>query len=814
MFLKYILKNVKEKKIRLVLVILSIAVTSALLYITLFSNRQVKLDTTKALNTEYGDTDFIVTSSSGDNPFLDKISDSNIKSTVNLLWFYGLYNYKNTDYDVDLIGIKSNERGKNVDYSQIKSDGKFKNATAIITESSSKRYGLKTGDYMTIKINGTKSRIKIVGISKNQGLQYNESGSIKILIPFDYANEIISQNSKSNTAYITLKKDSSDERAKTLTRLKKKYSQYKFTTIDSSLVKNSINSNLAMPLLIILIVTSIMSAIIIYSTSNIVILERMPVIGTFLSVGMTNFKISLTLLVEALVEGLSGGVIGFGAGIIGAQVLTHSVNVNFMYGIIGILFACVVSVLSVLIAVLKLRSIPIKEIILDIRTVKVSKKNLSGIFLKVGIPVMIFVIAIIFNGTLIESIAVIVGTVIVLALDLPLVLRFISSKCIRFLRNRFSFAYIAIKNICTTVMLINNMYLIIITLTVTLLIGTISSSVIAEFNDMYKGYNSDISMSIANNYEDIHDYIKKDNQIEKAYYFYMYENMKVNKDHSSISLVEGVDLDTFTEYNTYFSFTGGKNTLKKLKSSNRDIILSLALLKRYNKKVGDTIELFTDDDKKLTYHIVGSVNAKMANMGSVAIISIDNMKKDFSIKKPNSVGIKLKKGIDSNSYYMKIKRSNIAKKIEMISIDSIKKKQDISMTQSFLNTINGVSIMTIILATIGVLNNIVISFIQRRKIFATYDSIGINKTKKKLVMFMESIFMYIVCILFSFLLYTIFIKNCGGILAYIGVYLEIKFNLKMFAVYSFIVLIDILVSSLIVQVKLDKLSIINELKYE
>ena len=66
---------------------------------------------------------------------------------------------------------------------------------------------------------------------------------------------------------------------------------------------------------LMMIVVLMMSAFIIYTVFKVIVAERLPVIGTFRSIGATKISTSLVLVGESIIYGIIGGIIGDLAGI-------------------------------------------------------------------------------------------------------------------------------------------------------------------------------------------------------------------------------------------------------------------------------------------------------------------------------------------------------------------------------------------------------------------------------------------------------------------------------------------------------------------
>lgn len=825
MFNKYLLKNIAEKKSRFILVVLSIAITSALVYILLSTNNVVESDALESLTAQYGKTDVIAKSSDYENNYFidDSIKNDNINKSIRLCWLEGKYEKNDINHDVSLIGINDDDRGNIVDYKVIENK-KVDGNCITISKFLSDKYNLNLGDKMTFTIYDKKYDFTISKIADNKGLLYDETSSYKVLINKKEIAKLLGLEKDTNLIYIQLTDKDNGKREDTLKELKDKYKNVSFTEVDTSLVADSLNLNMTIPLLIVLIVGCIMSILIIYTTTNIVVLERMPVIGTFLSIGMSQKKIIASLLCEAMSQGVIGGILGFIFGIYSTEIIVAGFpndilhwlgnpHVYVIYGILSMLFGVILSFFSVLASVTKIKSFSIKEVILNMtsktgKTLSLKKKIIKGI-----IPLVLLIIAIIIPG-IVRSICLIVAFVILLVIYLEDILKTISDKCINKIKFKMPLLYVALKNVCSLKMLINNMKLIIITLALITMIGTISESVISGFSKLLTDFHSDVSIILDSEKQDVYDYIKNDKEIDTCYYFHDLENVEVVGSNYKIGSVQGIESEKYSKFNTYFDYIGGTKILNDLAKNERNIILSQTLLTKYNKKVGDNITLKSKDGDKFVYKISGAVNAKLSYVGSVALISDENASKDFNITYADTICIKLKDGVDIDNYYKKISKDDISKDISSISLDYVKNQKDLKMTESFLNIINSVSMITIILAILGILNNNLICFIQRRKTLATLDSIGFSIKQRKTLLFLESIFMAIICILVSSVLYYVVISNIQGILTYVGVYMNLSYDTVKFAKYSLLVLLEVLISGGVIVRKVSKLSIIEELKYE
>jgi putative ABC transport system permease protein len=122
--------------------------------------------------------------------------------------------------------------------------------------------------------------------------------------------------------------------------------------------------------------------------------------------------------------------------------------------------------------------------------------------------------------------------------------------------------------------------------------------------------------------------------------------------------------------------------------------------------------------------------------------------------------------------------------------------------------------MAMIIASIGVFNNIAICFLQRKREMAVMASVGMNKGRRKRMILAESM----TCVVFSILLsipFTILLADLmTGFCVFIGMPMDVMFSWSSIMTYAPIITVIIFIASISTMRKSKKLSIVQELKYE
>lgn len=131
-----------------------------------------------------------------------------------------------------------------------------------------------------------------------------------------------------------------------------------------------------MPFFLISFFALTMSVFIIYSSYKVITLDRLPVIGTFRSIGATQKVVTRILLLESGLYGVLGGLIGIPVGTLILKLILQGMGQSLSQGIeipvvispFSIIFsfavAVVVSLLSAWLPVRCASRLPIKDVVL------------------------------------------------------------------------------------------------------------------------------------------------------------------------------------------------------------------------------------------------------------------------------------------------------------------------------------------------------------------------------------------------------------------------------------------------------------------
>lgn len=824
-FGKYLIKSIFEKKSRTILLLACIAVSSALLIGSLTAyNSLLNMLITESKENAGGFQVVVAATSESNNPFFSPIDAnySNIKESFKSISIQG-YMQNDIKKQVTITGTTSEDlKGySSVHILQSKDFDAFNGSKVVISQKTSKSLKAGLGDYISLNINGQSKSYKVVAIAVNKGLFYSDiNNSFTAVVPKQSIDDLCGQQGKYTSELLKLRTNNTVDWIKTFNNANKDNNIQAALTLDTNALNSEI-SWMKIPLIFILIIISLMSMVIIYSTFKLIILERIPAIGTFLSQGADKVRICLILVAESILYGVIGGMLGMITGIGFSYIISSFANplaeygigapiqINWSYIAIGFFFALVLTILTSLLPILKTRRLPVKDVILNTGKshVSLSKKGFV-------IGILILVIAIIleiiapkfeYKSSILSMILFAVSIVLVI----PGILKLLLSPISRLFKKISGNLMLSVNNVSSLPALINNVKLITISLVTVLLVIMLSSSILDTIVNAYSSMNFNILVqSGSNNAEKINSTIRKESGIKNLY------SLGMIKSYLNSDIGKGVDIyyvDTdYSKFENYIKFENKKGDLENINNNDDNIIISRAISKNYNIKKGDIISLEINN-KSEKFHVQSICDPREYANGNYNIISFKSAKKHFNANYPNRYYISSKTSANNE----KDKLENDLKGLGVTVVTKpdliVKEKENVS---TLTNTLNALAALTILIAVIGVFSNIAICFIQRKHELAVISSIGLSSAGRIGMIFSESLFEALLANIFSFLasfLFSVLLKDvCNSL----SMDLACTYPLWLIVWLAVSTIIIMVIASLPFFYKSRKLNLVKELKYE
>ncbi len=829
---KYILKNIYENKARSLLVLLSIAVSTALFFATMGMNSTCKQmyvdqavrlggssDIKISVNDVVGESGYI------DNSSIDFIADQ-LEYSVGIINSEGLYNptsVENSEY-VDAFGIDLSDLELYNSYS-LKASGdlsSFKGNKAIISTVFAKNIGVSVGDEVEVKLGGQTVLLSVEGIAEQTGFFLNESNGYVIVVPRDLLEELLSVKDESNLFFVKVSDEVTNEEV--INALSEKLDNCSVgPSVNESDLNQAVNT-VVMPFTVSSLTVIFMSVFIIFTSFNLITLERMPAIGTLRSIGVSKKKMKMVLSLESLVWGIAGGIVGCLLGscalytIVVAYVKKLSEGTKISVSITGkqivatIIFSVILTMVSAIPPIFRALKKPTKNIILNISEVK-QKKEHKG--LKLAVLLILFAVSIVvphMMGTnlmgMIVTIVCMTIILVVMILIIPYAINFVSNIISKSGNNT---SWLAVRNIETNKSLLNIVRLLTIAISCILIITNISNVISNTITSVYDKYHLyDISLSGRNVDESFNTRLSSVEGVDSFANSYELSGVEIEEAAFYFNTFYGIDNGDF------FNFMGADISAEAQEAianinEGRNLILTNLMASKLGLSVGDTVHVVIDN-KSYPYTITGLIESSF-KLGNIGFVSSENLQNDTGITYYTNTYIKAAKNMDVEAVRNNIKAEFLE---ELISIQTLEELVELNrdLIVSIFRIINAYAILSIVIGIIGIVNNIMVCFMERERELAMYRTVGMSMDTMKELFIKESLLIGGFGICFSFIGSTGILNIIPSMLSYVFGNVTMEYNLLLYLTFLVVGLVVMCAISIIPIKRSAKLNIIENLKYE
>ncbi|HBE9109705.1 TPA: FtsX-like permease family protein [Clostridioides difficile] len=821
--LKYIFTNIKERKIRTAVMLLSIVLSTVLLFVSFSIGLSYESAQRKMAKGMSGTATISVQSKNPDIlTNLEDIPDLNaIKSKVGVLESSAIYNKGGYYEEFSLIAADLSQLNK-INKPRLENGDSitdFSGDKIILPNRFTSKYKIKKGDSITLQIYGKSYTFQVSDIASYDTVFLRHTRGVNALLPKETLSKIINKGS----GYTRVLIDSEEEMTENLVnKLSEELSTEKY------MVSNTINETKiisdarqkTMPFFLISFFALTLSIFIIYSSYKVITLERLPFIGTFRSIGANEKTVTHILMLESILYGSIGGLIAIPIGVVVLNLMLHGLGNSLEQGIsiptvispigviISVIVAIIVSLFSAYIPVKKASHLPIKNIVLG----TVEEKNVSNRSI-LFIGSIMFILSVLLprispeNTLYLAGGFSLLGLIVATIVLIPLITDIMSIV--------FEFVYknilgnegkLAARNMKNNKNIIQNITLLFISISAVIAISVVGNFVKTYITDVFRDAELQGFADGKMNEEFIED-VRHMDGIKNILPLYVMNN-EISGNGVTLSRLEGTD--NIELYNSMFAINYTNFEIKKQVTEafkdKRSVILNEDTLKKVGLSIGDTITL-SKDKYDFSYKIVGSFKSRANDVEAVipshyAVNDFDKTNYGFLVYtavNPDAVMIQIR-DLFGDTY-------NWSRTVEEFNNDSL------NTISSFLSPMNKMTYFIFLLATVGIINNLLINYIQKRRSIAMYKSIGLsNKQNIKVTLiegFTSGLLGAVIGIVISILeIQTIFI------VAGPKISMKPDLDFKTFIIVGLLGIIVTLIGSIVPIIKGKKMKLIEEIKFE
>lgn len=609
----------------------------------------------------------------------------------------------------------------------------FSGNKIILPDRFTSKYGIEKGDTITLQISGNPVRFEVAEIAAYDTVFLRHTRGATALLPLSTMAELLGQTDGYNKILIKPAQDIST--GDLIIELKEKLSSsnYQVSKIVNEAQISADARQKSMPFFLISFFSLTISVFIIYSSYKVITLDRLPVIGTFRSIGATQKAVTHMLLLESLFYGFMGGLVGIPAGIFVLKFILQGMGQSLSQGIeipvvispssiiISFAVAIAVSLLSAWLPVRHASSLPIKDVVLG----TVEEKRIPRRFI-VGIGFALFLISAflpkVASGKMLYLAGgfSLLGLIAATILIIPPVtnLASIGLECVYgvIFRNE---GRLAARNMRDNKSISQNITLLFISISAVIAISVVGNFVTTYIGDVFKGAQlqgfADGQMET-----DFVEQVENMDGIEKVLPLFVAKN-KMQGDGVTFSRLEATH--NLEWYNSMFALHYTENSMQKQAvsafASERSIIISEGCMKRMNYSVGDTIAV-SNGAATNSFVVVGSFKSRATDVE--AVIPSAYAVSDFNMA---TYGFLAYTAADPDAIMVQIRdlfgdTSNWSRTVEEFNIDAL------STVGAFLQPMHNMTYFILLLATVGIINNLLINYMQKRRAIAMYKSVGLS----------------------------------------------------------------------------------------
>ncbi len=745
-FLKYLLKCLWQNKFRTSLILCAIIISSGMLFSSLSVSSslvRIQMDTWRST---YGYSDILVQGNSfSPSPYFYMQEAlqwmPSAEYIVGEISGFGiLETLSGEEILCSVRGIDWDDLNEITPVPMVEDAGvlPFMGGKTILGKNVTDRYSINVGDILYLTINGIRHSLRLSGIASPKGFFAGGNYIVSAIVPKDRLASYLEVPGRVDRIYIKLKSPELKYRLITLLSV-----PYKYYTVKESFSKNEIKrqtDQIVTPIMIVTIILSFMSIYILYSAFKVIMLERLPVIGTFRSIGATIHSTRTILLLESMFYGVAGGFAGCGFGIFLLYIMSivisrYDMKLRFFlpsfdpaYLLLSFAAAVLLSLAGAIAPAVRISRLPVKELVFHSPT---ARKNYRKILILFGF--VLFCVSLSASSLVPAemgkwvSISGILLFMISMVILIPVIAGVFSRVMGWFLRFLFqNEGLLALGQVRSNKNSLNNITLITIGVSSLFMVITLNDGEMRQIMDCYDRCHYDILVrfsqpnknlkNILTDLPDIQDVLE--NQERSVVYLEGYEE--------PIYCVQGICIKDFENFHTLSVPQGQGEILNRL-DDGRMILLSTILRDRWDLKEGDALRLLLRGSRGNTiyrnYTVLGFFDNLFPGRWSYALISEGNFRRDIASNSPGTFYVKSK---DDTREAVNRLQSLFAHEKPFVQTVEELIQETLEVNQQVFSILKFFSVITALTGTFGILNNMLISFMERKRTLAILRSIGMS----------------------------------------------------------------------------------------
>ena len=300
--LKYMVTNVKERKTRTAVMLLSILLSAALLFVSFSIGASYESAQRKMARGMAGSATLSVTRSDGGikDGILPELSS--IHASVGMVEGTALYSENGYYETIDLIAADLRKLSK-INPPRLVNGGDisdFSGSQVILPDRFTSKYGIKKGDTITLQVGETPISFTVAEIAAYDTVFLRHTRGATALVPLSTLSGLLDQTEGYTEILVEPAEGVTTAELKNELAAMLPSEEYQISEVINEAQIEADARQKSMPFFLISFFSLTMSVFIIYGSYKVITLDRLPVIGTFRSIGATQKAVTGILLLESM----------------------------------------------------------------------------------------------------------------------------------------------------------------------------------------------------------------------------------------------------------------------------------------------------------------------------------------------------------------------------------------------------------------------------------------------------------------------------------------------------------------------------------
>ncbi len=824
--IKHSLKNIFSKPVRLLVLILCIVFASFTALIAFDMSNSLQTIIRGYAMKMIGTMDIMVTGANTDA--MDGVDELTPVTKVGICQV-GQYEYERDassytyTFEEEINVFSFSDLNAAFEMSLLPEPFELDDTTAVINTNYADKFGVQEGD--VIELETLDEEIIELTVAKIINAENNVLDGNIVIVDSDISNRISCTRSNNYSMWmIDVKDDSMISGVVDL--LKTNDPKASVTSIDEMLISDGLDQIVKLFYLMFL-VSFLLVIFVTISIAEKIVNERMSVIGTLRSLGITPSKTAFVLLTENVIYAVAGASLGCllynqaKGPLLGSMLTVEStqgtlnaaelVGKTPVYTYLAVLLgAIIIECAYPLYELLKAVRISIRDIIFNNKDTEF-KYKWSRLYTGIALVIISLVTGLLNKNFITLAIALICGVTALAVLIPYLILGISKGLSAAFRKAKMPVALLASENIARNKVIMGTAVICITSVLLSLLIGAVGNALKSDLSTA--DYNCNLSVNVYTSDKN-HDYLFINN-IEGV----------TETDYIYTSTVTGGQINDAPLTIMYIISDTPHTILNALPENgyglaSDEIVISRSKASNLGLEIGDELTVSFGTDTKFpftrTFILADMVDTDHTDLLSTSsmIISPEVFEQLFH----GSLGQILINADDPDAVKERIENNTETGSVDVKTIDDIRNEYSQS-SKGLMLVINLVITGSVALTLIGIGGNQALGFITRKRETAMLYSVALSRGKLKLLLFLESLFSIGISAGVAALAMPLLYNILGKLLNVISegdlnILEEGPLDIKIILVYFLIIMFVFMSTTLIPFRSLRKMKIAEELKYE